>query len=936
MNVPETPVTATASASALPTGTVTLLFTDIEGSTQHWEKQRASMPEALRKHDEIIRAAIEARCGYVFKTMGDATCAVFAHASDAVAAAADAQRALKAEDWSSVGGLAVRMALHSGSTHERDGDYFGPAVNRVARLLAIGHGGQILASGTAADLLHGELPPTCSLRDLGEHRLKDLVEPEHVWQLTASGLGEIFPPLRSLESLPNNLPRQLTPLIGREAVIAKLEPLVLERPLVTLVGTGGIGKTRVALQAGADLLDGSGDGVWLVELATLSDPASVVNTIAATFGLREQADRPMLDVLLQYMRPRHLLLILDTCEHLIEEVARVADAILRAAPQVRVLATSREPLRIAGEHVYRLPSLAVPEQSTSLTAVDALQYGAVTLFAERATASDMNFTLTDESAPIVAEICRRLDGIALAIELAAARVKVLPPRQLAQKLDERFRVLTGGSRTALPRQQTMRALIDWSYDLLSEQEQKLFRRVAIFAGGWTLEAAEAVCTDETLDALDIIDLIASLVEKSLVVAEAQEVLRYRLLESTRAFALEKLERSGEADALARRHAQWAADLANRADEATWKEPTSRVLAEYVPELENARSAIDWALSQGEVILAARIAVGFSKLYRDRGMYAELRSWVDAVLPRLDADAQPALAARAWRASSSVMFGSRGTEAAQRAVELSERCNDPTLSVLCLSELAWALRVAGRLEEAEAANDRALRLSQESGLTRSGYHIGVLSAVGSIAHSFGRLDEAGQAYGEALALATALGDEFNEGAIRLNAAELEFQAGSAARALELVLAIKAEAHGSRSSHNIYAASLNCAAYRIALDDIAGARNDAREGLRLARGAMWLHTVIAIQHLAAVAARSGDPRRGARLRGYVDTAYRNGGAEREPTEARTYEILMTALREKLSDADIEALAAEGARLSEDQAIAEALAVADKTTNPSTDRA
>ncbi|MBV8529951.1 MAG: adenylate/guanylate cyclase domain-containing protein, partial [Candidatus Eremiobacteraeota bacterium] len=478
--------------SARPTGTVTLLFSDIEGSTQHWEEQRTAMSDALRRHDEILRAAIESNGGHVFKTIGDAFCATFWRAPDALAAAADAQRALEAQDWSAIGGLAVRMALHSGATDEREGDYFGPAVNRVARLLAIAHGDQVIVSGATAALVRGALPEQTELRDLGEHRLKDLVEPEHVWQLLAAGLREAFPPLRSLGSLPNNLPRQLTPLIGRQDVLAEIEPLVLDRPLVSLVGAGGVGKTRVALQVGADLLDGSDDGVWFIDLAPLSDPALLVTTIAATFGLREQPERPILDVLLRYLRPRRLLLILDNCEHVVEEAARVADAILRTAPGARLIVTSREPLRVEGEHVYRMPSLAVPPAADSLNADAALEYGAIALFVARAAASDSKFKLTDENAPIVAEICRRLDGIALAIELAAARVKVFAPRELARRLDERFRVLTGGSRTALPRQQTMRALIDWSYGLLSESEQWLFRRVGIFVGGWTLDAAEIV------------------------------------------------------------------------------------------------------------------------------------------------------------------------------------------------------------------------------------------------------------------------------------------------------------------------------------------------------------------------------------------------------------------------------------------------------------
>jgi len=531
---------------ARPTGTITFLFSDIEGSTQHWEKQRATMPDALRKHDELIRSAVEAQGGYVFKTVGDEFCAAFWRASDATAAALDAQRALAREDWSAIGGLAVRMALHSGATHERDGDYFGPVVNRVARLLAVANGGQVLISGSTALLLREIMPERTELRDLGEHRLKDLIEPEHVWQLIAPDLCETFPPLRSLRSLPNNLPRQLTPLVGREDVLAEIEPFVREHPLVTLVGTGGVGKTRVALQVGANLLDGSGDGVWFVELAPLTDSELVAGTIAAALGVREQQQRSILETLLHYLKPLRLLLVLDNCEHVIQEAAKVAAAILQGAPDVRILATSREPLRITGEHAFRMPSLAVPIEGDMVSADEALKYGAVALFTLRASEADSKFRLTDDSVPVVIEICQRLDGIAFAVELAAARVKVLGPRRLASRLDERFRVLTGGSRTALPRQQTMRALIDWSHDLLSEQEQKLFRRVAIFVGGWMLEAAEAVCADETLELLDVVDLMGSLVEKSLVVADADEgEARYRFLESTRAFALEKLAGSGE-------------------------------------------------------------------------------------------------------------------------------------------------------------------------------------------------------------------------------------------------------------------------------------------------------------------------------------------------------------------------------------------------------
>ncbi|HET6277013.1 MAG TPA: adenylate/guanylate cyclase domain-containing protein [Candidatus Cybelea sp.] len=911
-----------ALRAPLPSGTVTLLFTDIEGSTQHWEERPDEMALALRRHDELLRTTIEVHGGHVFKTMGDQFCAAFWRASDAIAAADDAQRALASEDWSAVGGLAVRMALHSGATDERGGDYFGPVVNRVARLLSIAHGGQTIVSGVTALQLRGLMSDHTELRDLGEHRLKDLIESEHVWQLVVPDLRDTFPPLLSLGSLPNNLPRQVTALIGREEVLAEIESLVQGHPLVTLVGTGGVGKTRLALQTGADLLDGSADGAWFVELAPLSDPALIVNTIAATFGLREQANRSFLDVLLQYLRPRRLLLILDNCEHLIEAVAKIADAILRAAPQVRMLATSREPLRIAAEHVYRVPSLAVPPDNP-LTSDEALQHGAIALFAERARASDGKFMLSDETAPIVADICRRLDGIALAIELAAARVRMLPPRQLAQKLDERFRVLTGGSRSALPRQQTMRALIDWSHDLLAEPEQRLFRRLAIFVGGWTLEAAEAVCTDETLDAFDVTDLLSSLVDKSLVVAEAEN-LRYTLLESTRAFALEKLAESGEREALVRRHAQWAANLGDHAYETLWTIPRLQWFAQFDPEIENARFAVDWALSHDEILLAARILAGFSSPYQRLIGALEVSSRLELVLERLDAAAQPAVAAHVWWAVARLSVGPRTVEAAQRALELAERCNDTLTTIDSLSRMAFGLLQAGRPQEAQPVIDRALRRSEGNGLTRSLIHVSALIVAEPVARLCGRVPEAGQTSAEALALATELGEELQALQIRGNMAELEFQKGNAAGALELVEAIEVQTHGRRTDLTRIQALVNGAAYRIALGDIPGARSVARDVLRLARGVQLFHATIAIQHLATVAALSGDAPRGARLRGYVDALYRNTSFERELTEQRTYEILVTALREKLSDAEIESLAAEGAQLSEDQAVAEALTV------------
>jgi predicted ATPase/class 3 adenylate cyclase len=498
---------AERAAGPLPSGTVTFAFTDIEGSTQRWERDRAAMEQALKRHDELVRAAIARHEGHVFKTIGDAFCIAFARPEDAVAAMFDVQRSLGTADFSDVGDLKARAAVHTGTADEREGDYFGPAVNRVARLLAIGHGGQVLVSGATAELIDS-LAPHASLRDLGEHRLKDLTRPEQVYQLVGEGPQEIFPPLRSLEALPNNLPLQLTSFVGREDELAEIRALLDKTRLLTLVGTGGVGKTRAALQVAADLLDGSGDGVWFVDLAPLREASLIAPEIAATLGLTVAPDRTPAEVIIAYLKPRRLLLVIDNCEHLVAGAAAVIDAILRACPRISIIATSREGLNVAGESVHRMPSLSVPPPKSALSAAEAATYGAVALFAERAHAADDRFTLTDQNAAIVADVCRRLDGIALAIELAAPRVKVLAVEQLSRRLDERFRILTGGSRSALPRQQTMRALIDWSYDLLSDTEKAVFRRAGVFVGGFTLESATAVCGfDGRLDEWEVLETL---------------------------------------------------------------------------------------------------------------------------------------------------------------------------------------------------------------------------------------------------------------------------------------------------------------------------------------------------------------------------------------------------------------------------------------------
>jgi predicted ATPase/class 3 adenylate cyclase len=913
-------VEATATRS-LPTGTVTFLFTDIEGSTQRWESKRDAMKPAVARHDALMRGAIEAGGGYVFKTIGDAFCAAFRTAPEAISAALAAQRALASEDFSSVDGLRVRAALHTGYADERDGDYFGPTVNRVARLLSIGHGGQILISGTTADLAQGELPPQTSLRDLGAHRLKDLAHPEHVFQVVAADLPAEFPPLRSLDALPNNLPLQVTSFVGRETDLDEVKNLVEKTRLITLVGPGGVGKTRLALQVGADLLDRYPEGVWVIQLAALSDPELVPSEAAAVLNVRVSSDRSLTDSIVYALKPKRTLLILDNCEHIVAAAAAFATAVTHGCPNVQVLATSREGLGIEGEDIMRVASLSVPGKGDILTAEAIAPYGAVALFSDRAVMANKSFHLSDENSAMVADICRRLDGIPFAIELAAARVKALSIADLSHALNERFRVLTGGHRTALPRQKTMRALIDWSFDLLSETEKVLLRRVAIFAG-WTLEAATQVCQGDGIDELDVLDLLASLVDKSLVVAETGgNVTRYRLLDSTREYALEKLTEQAELKPLSRAHADFFAELAAKAQSRWGTSPTQEWLEQLEPELDNFRGALEWALNgSNDVNLGGLIAghLGFFWFYG--GLNPEGLRWIDNALAQVGGKYPEA---EAWllHARSLLVEGKPLLEAAQRSRALFEDLGNREGAALALYRTGTGLRTLGHLNDAEKAFQDAAEITRQNGDTK-GYAMSI-GGIATVCWMRDRSDEAYRLFGEQRRAAAALKDDDIETTCLANLAELEFSRGNVEQAI---------AHSLRSiglqRKNYFKVALdycNLTAYRIALGQIEQAWNDARTGLHWAREVQNdFQVALAIHHLALIAALKNDARRAAPLLGFADVAFARFEYVREPTESICYERLMGLLREHLPEDEIATLRSEGAAWSENRAIEEALKV------------
>ncbi len=674
-------------AADLPSGTVTFLFTDIEGSTQLWEKYPKAMETALARHDEILREAIKHNHGHIIKTTGDGVHAAFETALDGLSAALHVQQALVAEKWEEIEPhkIKVRMGLHTGEAEVRAGDYYGPALNRAARLLSIGHGGQTLLSSTTADLVRDRLPEAVSIRDLGGHLLKDLVRPEHVFQLTHPNLPAEFPPLKSIDSHPNNLPVQLTSFIGRRRELAEAEERLASARLLTLIGSGGTGKTRLCLQIGADLLPNFADGVWLVELAPLGDPALVPSTVASVLGLRAQLGMSLNELLVDFLRDKELLLILDNCEHLLDGCAQLVGRLLRVCANLKVLAGSREALGIAGETVYRVPSLSLPDPAevgrVSLNRSESAQ-----LFIERALAANRKFEVSDKNASSVAQICRRLDGIPLALELAAACVSVFSVEQVAARLDDRFRLLTGGSRTALPRQQTLRALIDWSYDLLSDEERALVRRLSVFAGGWTFEAAEMVCARH-----DVLNNLTRLVNKSIVtVDEEADEPRYRFLETVRQYAREKLLEMGGSEEACNAHLQYFMQFVEEAGVQLTQFQGMEALVRLEAEYDNLRAALDWGLGQNvEAVL--RMVCLLSNYWIRRGQEAEGCRWAAEALKRSESLPEPeggaarrllALRAYSYEALAEVAF-SQGdnvlaASASEQAAAMARELGDTTL------------------------------------------------------------------------------------------------------------------------------------------------------------------------------------------------------------------------------------------------------------------
>jgi predicted ATPase/class 3 adenylate cyclase len=706
---------------SLPTGTVTFLFTDIEGSTRLLQRLGDGFHAVIEDHGRILREAIASGGGTGVHTEGDSFFAAFPTPAGALRAAVHAQRNLAARPWPEGNTVRVRMGLHTGEGVLGGDDYIGLDVHRAARISAAGHGGQTLISESTRALVEGALPDGVSLRDLGRHRLKDLEHPEHLQQLVIDGLPADFPPIRTLDARLTNLPAARTSFIGRGREVGEVTALLEQSRLLTLTGPGGTGKTRLALKVAADHLGGFTDGVFLVDLSPVGDPALVPSAIAEAVWVREQPGRELLDSLADHLRDRDLLLVLDNFEQ-VAEAAAVVDRLLGAAPRIRILATSRVPLHLSGEQEYQVPPLTLPDPSRLPDLETLRQYEAVRLFVDRATAVRPRFRVTNENAPAVAEITARLDGLPLAIELAAKRTKLLTPQALLARLGQRLPLLSTGTRDLPERQRTLRGTIEWSHDLLEPEEQHLFARLAAFAGGWTLEGAETVSAAGL--ELEVLDGLGSFVDKSLVQQEepTDGEMRFFMLETIREYAAERLAESGEEDEIRRRHAEHFRDLAEKAERHLTGEDRVAWLTRLEREHDNLRAALDWAQRIEDADTGLRTAAVIWRFWLQRGHLSEGRGRLERLLSMPGAQPRGPVRARALGALGGIAYWQndyppmRG--AYEEAVDIAREVGDAKLLASALLDLSFIPyleqdpnRAGAILREglatAEKAADRAL-------------------------------------------------------------------------------------------------------------------------------------------------------------------------------------------------------------------------------------
>jgi predicted ATPase/class 3 adenylate cyclase/DNA-binding CsgD family transcriptional regulator len=870
----------------LPSGTLTFLLSDIEQSTTAWDQHPDEMRRSMEMHDEIFQKAVSHHHGRLVELgrEGDSVLCVFRRPSEAVACALDIQLALHRALWPSGAALRVRVALHTGEADLRDGHYFGPAVYRCARLMSTSNGGQTVLSGPTHDLVVDSLPDSVTLLDLGSHRLKDLTRPERVFQLMHPDLPQDFPVLKTLDAELTNLPTELTSFLGREAELSELKKLVGKSRLVTISGAGGLGKTRIALHLAAELMDAFPDGVWLVELAAVPDPTLAVGAFAKSVGVREVPGTPLLQTLTAHLQTRSCLIVIDNCEHLIGECARLSEHLLAKCPEVTLLATSRELLGVTGEQLWRLSPLALPPATGKPSARELTESEAVRLFVDRAWPNQPVPEFDEHRASTILRICQRLDGIPLAIELAAARAKVMTVDDLLVRLDDRFRLLTGGGRTAGPRQQTLRATVDWSYELLEPSERKLFRRLSVFAGGFALADVEAVCAGVGEQSGEIVELMARLVDKSLTipVGAGDGEAPMRQLETLQQYGRERLIEAGEASLYLRRHADHFLQLAEREKNAGDRRDDSSWLDRLDSQHDNLRAALQTSQTES-ADLNLRLATALLALWDARGYLTEGRDWLEKALA-------------AWPEETALR-----AEALGAAGWLSQRLGDFDRAAACFEESVRIARVTqqGHLAAESLANLALVRLLH------------------------GQSQQAGPLVREAIAIAEDLDDHYaTAGALLVMGLvayfEGDFDQSKACAERSLAL------HRELGNEKVAAFLLACLA-TLAIDnqDEAMARANLRESLEISRR---LHEKVDVAFVLETCARfavaRSDPGFAVKLAGAAASVRETVGAPAAPPWRAMVEMSQESARADLGPEVTDLVWREGRALSLEKAIDQAL--------------
>jgi len=902
------------------TGTVTLLFTDIEGSTRLLHELGPRYETELGEHRRLLSEAFDARGGSLIDTAGDGFFYAFGRASEAVMGAVDGQVALNAHAWAAP--LRVRMGMHTGEPTRTETGYVGMDVHRAARIMAAGHGGQILISQTTRDLAGSELPAEIGLADLGDHHLKDLPAPERLYQVNAPGLQHDFPPLRSIDSRPNNLPRQLTTFVGREREIGLAKGMLASAPLVTFTGPGGVGKTRLALEIAGDLLEDFPEGMWFVDLGPLTDPTFVAPAIATALGVMPAPGQPIMETLIDHLRTQRVLLVIDNCEHVLEEAARTVDTLLHSCGAVRVLATSREGLAINGETVFAVPSLSVPDPM--LASEDELAHSdAIRLFVERAISATPDFQLTARNAGPVAQICRRLDGVPLAIELAAARVRALPVEQIAARLDDRFRLLTGSNRVTVPRHQTLRHTIDWSYDLLADDEKAVFRRLAVFVGGCSLEAAEALCMGELVDQYAVLDLLMRLVDKSLLSAETGGTeARYRQLETVRQYARDRLLETGEAKEALRRHRDWYLAMVARAEPEFFQGAESAEWIERIArEHDNLRAALQWSLDEpGEERAGLHLAAGLWRFWEIHGHLAEGRSWLERFLDATSGEVS-ALRADAYTGAGilAFMLGDQAgaSELHRQSLELHRQVGDADGIAFAANNLANAAVLSGEYAEATELYEQVIPWARERGDPRVlGFALVNMAEAVALA---GDPIQGRAHYDEGIANFRQAGDRWAESFALDNLGVTLMRLGQPVEAsshYEQALAISRE---MRDERGIARALAHLGDVAVHQGDEVRARELYTESLQIRRALGDLPGIASAMEKLASVLTAEDPRHAAVLLGAAERVRDLIRAPVPRAIREEYEAFRRAVEDRLGRAEFDAARTEGRRISIEAALA-----------------